>query len=42
MRLQGDKVTYCIAALSVRHGVSERKIYEIIGRFKKECTFPAV
>lgn len=42
MRLQGDKVTYCVAALSVRHGVSERKIYEIIGRFKKECTFHAV
>lgn len=42
MRLQGDKVTYCVAALSVRHGVSERKIYEIIGRFKKECTLHAV
>lgn len=42
MRRQGDKVTYCVAVLSNRHGVSERKIYEIVGRFKKECTFHAV
>ena len=42
MRRQGGKVTYCVAALSIRHGVCERKIYEIVGRFKKECTFHAV
>ena len=42
MRRQGDKVTYCVAVLSIRHGVCERKIYEIVGRFKKECTFHAV
>ena len=30
------------AFLSARHGVSERKVYEILGRFKKECTFHAV
>lgn len=34
MRRQGDKVTYCVAVLSIRHGVCERKIYEIVGRFK--------
>lgn len=39
---QGDKVTYCVAVLSNRYGVSERKIYEIQRRFKKECTFHAV
>lgn len=38
----GYKVTYCVAFLSARHGVSERKVYEILGRFKKECTFHTV
>lgn len=42
MRRQGDKVTYCVVVLSIRYGVCERKIYEIVGRFKKECTFHAV
>ena len=42
MRRKGEKVTYCVAFLSARHGVSERKVYEILGRFKKECTFHAV
>lgn len=42
MRRQGDKVTYCVALSPCRHGVCERKIYEIVGRFKKECTFHAV
>ena len=36
MRRKGEKVTYCVAFLSARHGVSERKVYEILGRFKKE------
>lgn len=35
MRRKGEKVTYCVAFLSARHGVSERKVYEILGRFKK-------
>lgn len=35
MRRKGDKVTYCVAFLSARHGVSERKVYEILGRFKR-------
>ena len=34
MRRKGEKVTYCVAFLSARHGVSERKVYEILGRFK--------
>lgn len=42
MRRKGDKVTYCVAFLSARHGVSERKVYEILGLFKKECTFHTV
>ena len=28
MRRKGEKVTYCVAFLSARHGVSERKVYE--------------
>ena len=32
MRRKGEKVTYCVAFLSARHGVSERKVYEILGR----------
>lgn len=35
MRNTGDKVTYCVTVLSARHGVCERKVYEIIGRFKR-------
>lgn len=35
MRRKGEKVTYCVAFLSARHGVSERKVYEILGRFKR-------
>ena len=42
MRNTGDKVTYCVTVLSARHGVCERKVYEIIGRFKKECMHHAV
>lgn len=42
MRRCNEKVTYCVAVLSFRYGVSERKIYDILGRFKKECTLHAV
>ena len=42
MRNTGDKVTYCVTVLTERHGVCERKMYEIIGRFKKKCMHHAV
>lgn len=42
MRNTGGKVTYCVTVLSARHGVCERKVYEIIGRFKKKCMHHAV
>lgn len=42
MRNAGNKVTYCVTVLSARHGVCGRKVYEIIGRFKKECMYHAV
>ena len=41
--LKPDDYKYIdLYVLSIRHGVCERKIYEIVGRFKKECTFHAV
>ena len=39
MPRKGDKVTYCVAFLSARHGVSERKVYEILRRSKRNVRF---
>jgi len=38
MREEGDKVTYIVSVLSEKYGVSERKIYSIIKRFRTNCT----
>ena len=38
MRTAGDKVTYIVSALSDKYGVSERKIYSVIKRFRTNCT----
>jgi Mor family transcriptional regulator len=38
MRRDGDKVTYIVACLSRKYKVSERKVYSVIKRFKKDCT----
>lgn len=42
MRRDGEKMTYIVSFLSVKYGVSERKVYSIIKRFKKDCTGLAV
>ncbi len=42
MRRRGEKVTYAVSFLSEKYAVSERKIYEIIKRFGKDCTPCAV
>lgn len=42
MRRDGEKMTYIVSFLSVKYGVSERKVYDIIKRFKKDCTGLAV
>jgi hypothetical protein len=42
MHNRGDKVTYIISVLSNKYDVSERKVYAVIKRFKKDCTHPAV
>jgi hypothetical protein len=38
----GDKVTYIVAVLSDKYKVSERKIYTIIKKFRKDCASGAV
>lgn len=42
MRRNGEKMTYIVSFLSMKYGVSERKVYDIIRRFKKDCTGLAV
>ncbi len=37
MKTRGEKVTYIVAALAVRYRISERKVYDIIRRFKCDC-----
>ena len=39
MIADGHKVTYAISTLSLRYGVSVRKIYDIIKHFQTCCTF---
>ncbi|GHT62771.1 hypothetical protein FACS189451_07930 [Bacteroidia bacterium] len=42
MRRAGDKVTYIVSVLSDKYKVSERKVYALIKRFRKDCTIRAV
>ena len=42
MLQNGDKVTYIVSVLSDKYEVSERKVYAIIKRFRKDCTVRAV
>ena len=37
MRLMGDKVSYIVAVLADRYGVSERKVFYLIKHFQSEC-----
>lgn len=39
---EGEKVSYIVALLSDRYGVSERKVYTIIKHFKSDCKLFAV
>ncbi len=34
----GEKVTYVVAALAARYGVSERQVYNLLGKFNREIT----
>ncbi len=38
LRRNNEKVTYAVSVLATRYSISERKVYEIIKRFGKDCT----
>lgn len=42
MLANGDKVSYIIATLADKYEVSERKVYDLIRRFKADCNLLAV
>lgn len=37
LHTNGEKVSYIVATLSLRYGISERKVYDLIRRFKTDC-----
>lgn len=39
---QGEKVSYIVATLATKYAVSERKVYDLIKRFKSDCNMLAV
>lgn len=42
MKGAGGKVSYIVAVLAERYGVSERKVYGLLKRFGNDCTGFAV
>lgn len=42
LQTNGEKVSYIVATLSLRYGISERKVYDLIERFKTDCNLCAV
>ncbi len=42
MKQEGQKVSYAVAVLADRYAVSERKVYDIIARFSRNCNLCAV
>lgn len=42
LHTNGEKVSYIVATLSLRYGISERKVYDLIWRFKTDCYLCAV
>lgn len=42
LKNSGEKVTYIVAVLSEKYGISERKIYKIVRKFSSECCKTAV
>ena len=39
---KGNKVSYIVAVLADRYGISERKVYRLIKRFQSDCNLLAV
>lgn len=42
LHTNGEKVSYIVATLSIRYGISERKVYDLNRRFKTDCNLCAV
>lgn len=42
MRQRGEKVSYIVAVLADRYGISERTVYSLVKRFNSECNLFAV
>lgn len=42
LQTNGEKVSYIVATLSLRYGISERKVYDLIKRLGKHCTIDTV
>lgn len=42
MKSRGEKTTYVVLYLANKYSVCERKVYDVIKRFKKRYTFDAV
>ncbi|MEZ3524767.1 MULTISPECIES: hypothetical protein [Muribaculaceae] len=38
----GDKVSYAVAVLADRYGVSERKVYSLLRHFRTDCSHDAL
>lgn len=38
----GEKVSYAVAILAEKYHISERKVYQLVKRFKADCKTPAV
>ena len=39
---KGNKVSYIVAVIADRYGISERKVYSLIKRFQSDCNLLAV
>ena len=42
MVADGEKVSYIVATLPTKYDISERKVYDLIRRFKTDCNLLAV
>lgn len=42
LQKEGNKVSYIVAVLADRYGISERKVYSLIKRFQSDCNLLAV
>ena len=42
LQSKGNKVSYIVAILADRYGISERKVYSLIKRFQSDCNLLAV